>query len=158
MQDVFLDHSTYAAPPSRFEAGTPAIGEAIGMGAAAEFLHGLGMDAVHHFEEEIGGYLWEKLRSVDGITLYGPAPGGKRGRASLASFNVEGLHATDVSTLLDAAGVAVRSGHHCTQPLHRVLGVNASARASLYIYNTPGEVDTFVDALKDTISFFRELH
>lgn len=158
IQDVFLDHSTYAAPPSRFEAGTPAIGEAIGMGAAAEFLHGLGMDAVHHFEEEIGGYLWEKLRSVDGITLYGPAPGGKRGRASLASFNVEGLHATDVSTLLDAAGVAVRSGHHCTQPLHRVLGVNASARASLYIYNTPGEVDTFVDALKDTISFFRELH
>lgn len=78
-------------------------------------LQHIGMDAIHQYEEEIGGYLWERMKSVNGVTLYGPAPGGKRGRAALATFNVEGLHATDVSTLLDTSGVAIRSGHHCTQ-------------------------------------------
>jgi cysteine desulfurase/selenocysteine lyase len=157
IQDVFLDHSTYAAPPTRFEAGTPAIAEAIGLGAACDYLSAIGMDAVHRYEEEIGGYLYERLRAVDGVTIYGPPPSAPRGRAALAAFNVDGLHATDVSTLLDSAGVAVRSGHHCTQPLHRVLGVPASARASCYIYTTPANVDAFVDALKDTIGFFREV-
>lgn len=90
--------------------------------------------------------------------MYGPPPSAPRGRASLVAFNVSGLHATDVSTLLDHAGVAVRSGHHCAQPLHRELGVNASARASAYIYNTEGEVDTFVEALEETIKFFDEVN
>ncbi|PNW75399.1 hypothetical protein CHLRE_12g525650v5 [Chlamydomonas reinhardtii] len=163
IQDVFLDHSTYAPPPARFEAGTPAIAETIGMGAAAEWLRELGMGRVHDYEQEIGTYLWERLTSLSPrITAYGPAPGdprsGGRGRASLVAFNVEGLHATDVSTLLDHAGVAVRSGHHCAQPLHRELGVPASARASAYIYNTAAEVDAFVAALKDTIQFFDDVH
>ena len=157
IQDVFLDHSTYALPPARFEAGTPSIAEAIGMGAACDYLSKVGMDAVHAYEEEIGGYLYEKLAAVPKVTIYGPPPSAKRGRASLASFNVKGLHATDVSTLLDNMGVAVRSGHHCTQPLHKYLGINASARASCYIYNTEHEVDVFVDALKETISFFTEM-
>jgi len=159
IQDVYLDHSTYAPPPARFEAGTPAIGEAIGLGAACDYLSGLGMDRVHAYEHDIGTYLYDRLAAVPKVTIYGPSPkqAGARGRASLASFNVEGLHATDVSTLLDNAGVAVRSGHHCTQPLHRYLGIAASARASAYIYNTAGEVDAFIDALADTIAFFTEL-
>eukprot|EP00877_Chromochloris_zofingiensis_P000787 jgi/Chrzof1/10709/Cz05g09180.t1 len=157
IQDVFLDHSTYAPPPARFEAGTPAVAEAIGFGAAVDYLSEIGMDKVHAYEQEIGGYLYERLSSLNKMTIYGPPPTAKRGRASLASFNVGNLHATDISTLLDNAGVAVRSGHHCTQPLHRYLGINASARASLYIYNTKSEVDVFIDALKDTIDFFTEM-
>jgi len=156
IQDVYLDHSTYAPPPGRFEAGTPAIAEAIGLGAAVDYLSGLGMDRVHAYEDAAGAYLWERLSAVKGVSLYGPPPRkSTRGRASLASFNVDGLHATDVSTLLDMSGVAVRSGHHCTQPLHRELGVNASARASLYIYNTDAEVDAFIEALESSIDFFK---
>lgn len=157
--DVYLQQSTYAPPPMRFEAGTPAIAEAIGMGAAVEWLRQIGMDRVHAYEEEIGSYLYERLAAVSPrVKVYGPAPGGPRGRASLAAFNVEGLHATDVSTLLDMSGVAVRSGHHCAQPLHRELGVPASARASAYIYNTTMEIDVFVEVLGDTIKFFDEAH
>mmetsp|Transcript_41017 Transcript_41017/g.131142 ORF Transcript_41017/g.131142 Transcript_41017/m.131142 type:complete len:120 (+) Transcript_41017:207-566(+) len=116
------------------------------------------MDRVHAYEEEIGGYLWEKMKGIEGVELYGPPPTAPGGRASLASFNVEGLHATDVSTILDQSGVAVRSGHHCTQPLHRYLDVSASARASLYIYNTRDEVDRYVESLQETIAFFREIN
>lgn len=155
IQDVYLDHSTYAPPPMRFEAGTPAIGEAVGLGAACDYLTGLGMEEVHAFEREIGGYLYERLSAVDGVRVYGPKP--EQGRASLCAFNCEGLHANDISTLLDQAGVAVRSGHHCTQPLHRHLGIPASARASAYVYNTEHEVDVFVEALKDTVGFFKEM-
>jgi cysteine desulfurase/selenocysteine lyase len=106
--------------------------------------------------QELGGYLYERLSSLERVTIYGPPPSAPRGRAALASFNVAGLHATDVSTLLDAAGVAVRSGHHCTQPLHRELGIPASARASAYVYNTRGDVDAFIDALRETMDFFSE--
>eukprot|EP00983_Pelagomonas_calceolata_P068878 1150117-Pelagomonas_calceolata.AAC.11 len=104
-------------------------------------------------------YLYERTSKVQGVQVYGPSPkaAGHRGRAALCTFNVDGLHATDLSTLLDASGVAVRSGHHCTQPVHRHLGVTASARASAYIYNTPEEVDAFIEALEDTIKFFREI-
>ena len=156
IQDVFMDRSTYAPPPARFEAGTPAIGEAIALGAACDYLTGVGMDRVHAFESEIGEYMYEKLSAVNGVTIYGPTPA--QGRASLAAFNVEGLHANDVCTLLDQAGVATRSGHHCTQPLHRYLDVPATARASAYLYNTTGEVDALVEALEDTIGFFREIN
>lgn len=155
IQDVFLDHATYAPPPARFEAGTPAIAEAIGLGAACEYLSNIGMQQIREHEIEIGDYLYEQLSQVDGVTIYGPPP--SRGRAALCSFNVEGLHATDVSQLLDTAGVAVRSGHHCTQPLHRHLNISASARASLYLYSTHTDVDRFITALKDTVSFFREV-
>ena len=156
IQDVYMDRSTYAPPPARFEAGTPAIGEAIALGRACDYLTEVGMDRVHAFEKEIGGILYDKLSAVNDVTIYGPTPA--QGRASLAAFNVAGLHANDVCTLLDQAGVATRSGHHCTQPLHRYLGVPATARASLYLYNTPGEVDALVESLTDTISFFREIN
>ena len=152
---VTLQDSTYAPAPMRFEAGTPHIAGAIGLGAACAYLDRLDMRTVAAFEHDMGGLLTQELmHRVPGVTLYGPPPG--MPRAALAAFNVDGLHATDVSTLLDAAGVAVRSGHHCTQPLHSALGINASARASLYIYNTPAEVDAFVEALRDSVRFLRE--
>ncbi|CAH1440352.1 unnamed protein product [Lactuca virosa] len=133
ISEVFLDHSTYADPPSRFEAGTPAIGEAIGLGAAIDYLSEIGMQKIHDYEVELGNYLYENLHTVPGVRIYGPAPSQTVDRAALCSFNVEGLHPTDIATFLDQQhGVAIRSGHHCAQPLHRFLGINASARASLY--------------------------
>lgn len=155
--DVYMDHSTYAEPPSRFEAGTPAIAEAIGLGAACDYLAGIGMDKIHAWERELGGYLYHRLAEVERVTIYGPPPEVALGRAALCTFNVEGLHPTDVSTLLDQAGVAVRSGHLCTQPLHRALGVSATVRASPYFYNTKADIDAFVDSLQETIAFFSEM-
>lgn len=155
IDSVEITRSTFAPPPARFEPGTPPIAEAVGFGAAVDYLGAIGMDKVAAYEAELGGLLYEGLRAIDGVTVYGPPPGPSRG-AALATFNVNGLHATDVSTLLDGAGVAVRSGHHCAQPLHAVLGVPASARASPYIYNTAGEVETFLEELKGAIKFFRD--
>lgn len=153
--EVHLDHFTVAELPHKFEAGTPAIGEAIALGAAVDYLSNLGMDTIHAYEEELTAYLFEQLRQIPNLKVYGPQPDAEgKGRAALAAFNVEGLHASDLSTLLDHEGVAIRSGHHCTQPLHRILDVSGSARASLYFYNTREEIDTFVAALKETIDFF----
>ncbi|MFQ6651198.1 hypothetical protein Gotur_022525 [Gossypium turneri] len=155
ISDVFLDHSTYAEPPSRFEAGTPAIGEAIGLGAAIDYLSGIGMQKIHDYEMELANYLYEKLCSVPNIRIYGPKPSDDVHRAALCSFNIENIHPTDIATFLDQQhGVAIRSGHHCAQPLHRHLGVNASARASLHFYNTEEDVDNFIQSLNDTVSFF----
>ncbi|PKA51843.1 Cysteine desulfurase 2, chloroplastic [Apostasia shenzhenica] len=153
--DVFQDYSTYAEPPLRFEAGTPAIAEAIGLAAAIEYLSSIGMQRIHDYERELANYLYNSLTSVPNVRVYGPAPSKIIHRAALCSFNVENIHPTDIATILDDQyGVAIRSGHHCAQPLHRYLGVNASARASLYFYNTKAEVDFFVEALKATIDFF----
>nr|WP_324616358.1 cysteine desulfurase [Lusitaniella coriacea] len=155
IQEVFLDYSTYADLPHKFEAGTPAIGEAIALGAAVDYLSGIGMERIHAYEEELTAYLYQQLSAVPKVRIYGPpaTPEGK-GRAALCAFNVEGLDASDVATLLDNEGVAIRSGHHCTQPLHRFLGITGSARASLYFYNTREEIDRFIVALKETIAFF----
>jgi len=152
IENVGLTESTYAPPPSRFEPGTPGIAEGIGFGSAIDYLSAIGMDKVYSFEQEIGGLLYQELEAVEGVTIYGPRP--ERGRAALCSFNVEGIHPTDISTILDMNGVAVRSGHLCTQPLHAALGISASVRASLYIYNTPAEVEVFISELKDAIKFF----
>ncbi|MDA0268242.1 MAG: SufS family cysteine desulfurase [Cyanobacteria bacterium] len=153
--DVFLDHSTYAELPHKFEAGTPAICEAITLGAAVDYLSTLGMAAIARYEHDLTAYLYQQLNPIPQLTLYGPQPQADgSGRAALATFTVEGIHAQDLSTLMDQSGVAIRSGHHCTQPLHRHLGVTSTARASLYFYNTTQEIDTFIAALKDTIEFF----
>jgi len=157
--DVFQDKSTYAEPPSRFEAGTPAIGEAIGLGAAIDYLTCIGMDQIHKYEKELGSYLYESLISVPNVRIYGPVPSQTDHRAPLCSFNVENVHPTDIAEILDQEhGVAIQSGHHCAQILHRTLGINASARASLHFYNTKEEVDVFVDALKATIDFLTSQH
>ncbi|GAB4185416.1 MAG: SufS family cysteine desulfurase [Coleofasciculaceae cyanobacterium] len=155
ISEVFLDYSTYAELPHKFEAGTPAIGEAIALGAAVDYLTGIGMDKIHAYEEELTAYLFDKLRGIPDLKIYGPKPTADgKGRAALASFTVPGLDSSDISTMLDQEGVAIRSGHHCTQPLHRILGVAGTARASLYFYNTREEIDAFIKALKETIDFF----
>ena len=156
--EVYLDHFTVGELPHKFEAGTPAIGEAIALGAAVDYLMSIGLDKIADYEHELTAYLYERLREIPELKLYGPLPNAKgEGRAALASFSVDGIHANDLSTLLDDAGVAIRSGHHCTQPLHRYLGVNATARASLYFYNTKSEIDVFIVALKDAIAFFKQM-
>ncbi|HIK04844.1 MAG TPA: cysteine desulfurase [Trichormus sp. M33_DOE_039] len=153
--DVYLDHSTYAELPHKFEAGTPAIGEAIAIGAAIDYLTDLGMDKIHAYEAELTAYLFQELGKIPQVRIYGPKPDARgEGRAALAAFTVEGIHANDLSTLLDQEGVAIRSGHHCTQPLHRHLGLPATARASLSFYSTREEIDVFIKALQETIDFF----
>lgn len=153
--DVFLDHSTYADVPHKFEAGTPAIAEAIGLGAAIDYLNQIGMDKVHAYEEELTLYLFQQLAQIPEVQLYGPQPNADASnRAALASFTTGSVHPHDLSTILDQAGIAIRAGHHCTQPLHRCVGAQSTARASLYLYNTREEVDAFIVALKEAIEFF----
>lgn len=156
--DVFLDHSTYAELPAKFEAGTPAIAEAIALGAAIDYLSEIGMDKIYAYESELTGYLFEQLAKIPELKIYGPLPDEKgRGRAALASFTTGEVHPNDLSTLLDNEGVAIRSGHHCTQPLHRILDAPGTARASLSFYNTREEIDIFIKALKETLDFFSSM-
>lgn len=158
IDQVSLEDVSFAPPPGRFEAGTPAITQAIGLGAACDYLTQIGMANVERFENELGAYLHEKLSAVDGVRIYGPPPAADgTGRAALCAFNVEGIHPSDLATLLDQEGVAIRAGHHCTQPLHAELGVPGSARASLYIYNTKEDIDAFCDELSSTVAFFKML-
>lgn len=153
--DVGEDTSSSGEPSFRLERGTPPIAQAIGLGAAIDYLSSIGMQRIHEYENELGNYLYHSLHSIPNVRIYGPAPSEAVHRASLCAFNVENMHPTDIATFLDEQhGVAIRSGHHCAQPLHRYLGINASARASLHFYNTKEEVDIFIQALKDTISFF----
>jgi cysteine desulfurase/selenocysteine lyase len=156
IQDVYLDHSSWAGLPHKFEAGTPAIGEAIGMGAALDYLQALGLDRIHAWEQQLTAHLFERLQGIDGLTVLGPTPEQQPDRAALAAFHVEGVHANDIAALLDSAGICIRSGHHCTQPLHRHYGLSASARASLSFTTTREEIDRFAEELQGTISFLRE--
>ena len=130
-------------------------GEAIGLRAAIEYLENIGMERVHEHEEELAGYMYDSLSSIEGLQVYGPEP--SKGRAGLVSFNVRDLHANDVTTLVDQHGVGIRSGHQCTQPLHRHLGINATARASVYLYSTASEVDDLVQAVSEASDFFEEV-
>jgi cysteine desulfurase/selenocysteine lyase len=153
--DVFLDHSTYADLPHKFEAGTPAIAEAIGLGAAVDYLSQIGMDKIHAYEQELTSYLFQQLAQIPEVKTYGPNPNADASnRAALASFTTGSVHPHDLSTILDQAGIAIRAGHHCTQPLHRHIGAQSTARASLYFYNTREEIDAFIVALKEAIEFF----
>ena len=153
--DVFLDHSTYSDVPHKFEAGTPAIGEAIALGAAIDYLNAIGLDAIADYEHELTAYLFKQLNAIPEVRIYGPQPQADgSGRAALASFTTGAVHAHDLSTILDQAGVAIRAGHHCTQPLHRLVGAQSTARASLYFYNTYEDIDAFIASLKETIEFF----
>lgn len=136
--------TTWAPPPARFEAGTPPIAEAVGLAAAVEYLVGLGMESIGIHERELTGYLSEQLQGVEGLTVYGTAPG----RIGVASFRLADVHPHDLATVLDTEGVAVRAGHHCAQPLMEHLGVNATVRASLGLYSTRTDVDQLVGALE----------
>ncbi|HKJ35398.1 MAG TPA: SufS family cysteine desulfurase, partial [Solirubrobacterales bacterium] len=139
--------TTWADPPARFEAGTPAISQAIGMAAAIRWLDGLGMDAARSHEEQITGYAIPALSEVPGLHVFGPPA--EPGRLGPVSFELEGIHGHDVAEIADRHGVAVRSGHHCAHPLMDRLGVPATARASFGVYTTTEEIDRLVEALHD---------
>jgi cysteine desulfurase / selenocysteine lyase len=156
IQDVYLDHSSWAELPHKFEAGTPAIGEAIGMGAALDYLSAIGLERIHAWEQQLTRQLFERLQAIEGVRILGPTPEQQPDRGALAAFTVDGLHANDIAALLDSAGICIRSGHHCTQPLHRLYGLPGSARASLGFTTTPEEIDRFAEELEGTITFLRE--
>ena len=155
IDEVYMDHSTYAPAPARFEAGTPAIAQAIGLGAAIDYLNEIGMERIHDYEVELADYLRRRLEDVKGVTVLGPPVGTER--AALCAFVTDAVHPSDLGTFLDVEGVAIRAGHHCCQPLHRALGYSHSARASLYFYNTKEDVDDFIAVLEDTLKFFGSL-
>jgi len=149
---VHLDRFEPADLPTKFEAGTPPIVEAIGLGAAIDYLAEIGLERIHAYEQQLTRYAHELLDQVGGVHCLGPAPADKAG---IVSFTVEGVHAHDVAQLLDRDGVAVRAGHHCTMPLHKRLGINSSSRASFYFYNTPAELEQFARSLQTAKQIFR---
>ncbi|MGH3349882.1 MAG: cysteine desulfurase [Nocardioides sp.] len=150
---VSMEKSTYAPIPHKFEAGTPPIAEAVGLGAALEYLMHVGMEHVHAHEQAITAYALERLATVPGVTVLGPADAARRGGA--ISFELDGVHPHDVAQVLDSKGVAIRAGHHCAKPAHQRFGVQASNRMSSYLYTTPAEIDALVTGLEYVRSFFR---
>jgi cysteine desulfurase/selenocysteine lyase len=152
IRKVTFEGATWNDLPWKFEAGTPNIADVIAFGAAIDYLSDLGMDNVRQHEAEITAYALDRMASIPDIILYGPPDAAERG--GVVSFNFPGLHPHDIGTVLDTHGVAIRSGHHCTQPLMRCLGISGTARASFYVYNTPQEVDALVDATKAAVAFF----
>lgn len=149
---VTMERSTYAAPPHRFEAGTPPIAQAVGLGAAVDYLTGIGMDQIAAHEQELTEYALAKLTAIDGLTILGPTEAVERGSA--ISFNLDEVHPHDVMQVLDSRGVAIRGGHHCARPLHKRLGHQSSTRASSYLYTTSVEIDALADALVFTRNYF----
>jgi len=149
---VGLHESTYADVPARFEAGTPAIAEAIALGEAVDFLQEIGMDRIYAHERELLGYALERLTEVEGLRVYGPTTTEMRGGA--VSFTLDGVHPHDVAAVLDGEGIAVRAGHHCAQPLHAHYDIPATTRASFYLYNIPEEIDRLVAALHKARTLF----
>ncbi|STP29406.1 class V aminotransferase [Enterococcus durans] len=150
---VELYDSTWKELPWKFEAGTPNIAGAIALGHAIDYLEAIGMENIHHYEEELVAYVLPKLQQIEGLTIYGPQDPAKR--TGVIAFNLDGLHPHDVATALDMEGVAVRAGHHCAQPLLKYLQVAATARASFYFYNTKQDADRLVDAILATKEFFQ---
>ena len=153
IRKVTFEGATWNDLPWKFEAGTPNIADVIAFGAAIDYLNELGMENVREHEVEITEYALSRLSQTEGIVMYGPPD--PRERGGVVSFNLGDLHPHDIGTVLDHHGVAIRAGHHCTQPLMRTLGVSGTARASFYVYNTPEEVDVLVEALEATRDFFK---
>ena len=150
IETVTTDNVTYAGPPHRFEAGTPPIVQAIGLGASLRYMMKIGRDRIAAHEADLRRYAHEALGQLNWLKIYGQA----EGKGSIVAFNVDGLHPHDVSTMIDRSGVAVRAGHHCAQPLMTRLGVTATCRASFGMYNTRAEVDVLVEALAKARRFF----
>ena len=152
IREVFLDSSTWADPPAKFEAGTCPFIEAVGLGAAIDYVQKLGLGAIGRHEHELSVEAHSRLSQVPGVTIYGPAVDQK---GAILSFTVDGVHPHDLSDLLDRRGVAIRAGHHCTMPLHELLNLTATARASFAFYNTRQEVDALVEAVQAARKVFR---
>lgn len=147
---VTYEHTTFEAPPARFEAGTPAIVQAIGLAAALDYMSNLGMENIEAHEKELTEYTTKKLEEIDGLHIVGTA----EDKGGVFSFNVEGVHPQDLAFILDKEGVAVRTGHHCAEPLVRRMGYESVARASLGLYSTKEDVDHLVEAVKKAKTFF----
>jgi cysteine desulfurase / selenocysteine lyase len=152
IETVWMERSTFAPPPHKFEAGTMPIAQAVGLGAAVDYLNDVGLAAVRAHEHDLLRHALAALAEIDGLRILGPTEALDRGAA--ISFVLDGIHPHDVSQVLDDRGVAVRAGHHCAWPLHRALGVQASTRASLYLYNTHEEIDALVDGIRRAQKFF----
>ena len=153
IETVRMERSTYAGIPHKFEAGTPPIVEAVGLGAAVDYLSHVGMENNHAHEQAVTAYALQGLATVPGLTVLGPLDAADRGGA--ISFEIEGVHPHDVAQVLDSRGIAVRAGHHCAKPAHARFGVQSSTRMSSYLYTTPAEIDALVDGLEYTRSYFK---
>jgi len=153
IETVTMARSTYAGIPHKFEAGTPPIVEAVGLGAAVDYLSHIGMEAIHRHEQAITAYALEALQTLPGLTVLGPLDATQRGGA--VSFELEGVHPHDIATVLDTRGVAVRAGHHCAKPAHQRYGVQSSTRMSSYLYTTPAEIDALIEGLEYTRNYFK---
>jgi cysteine desulfurase/selenocysteine lyase len=150
IRSVSFAETTYADPPHRFEAGTPPIVEAIGLGAAIDYVNGIGMEAISAHEAGLLAYATERLSAVEGLTIYGQA----KEKAAIVSFTLDGIHPHDIGTIVDREGVAIRVGHHCAQPLMDRFDVPATARASMGLYNTTDDIDVLVRALEKVKELF----
>jgi cysteine desulfurase / selenocysteine lyase len=141
---VKIEETTWGQLPYKFEAGTQPIAEAVGFGAAMDYISKVGLDAIERHEHELAAYALDRLAEIPGLVSYGPPA---ERRAGIVSFNLDGIHPHDVAQILDSEGVAIRGGHHCTQPLMRRLGVAATNRASFYLYTIQEEIDRLVEGL-----------
>lgn len=147
-----MEKSTFAAPPTRFEAGTQMTSQVVGLGAAVKFLSEVGMANIHAHEQKLTARALEGLQQIPGLRIVGPTTTEQRGGA--ISFVVDGIHPHDLGQVLDSHGVSIRTGHHCAWPLHRAGNINSTARASFYLYNTEEEVDKLIEAVKAAREFF----
>lgn len=152
---VDLYESTWKELPWKFEAGTPIIGGAIGLGAAIDFLESIGLEEIERHEHKLTAYALKRMSEVEGLTIYGPKDSAIR--AGVVTFNIDDVHPHDVATVLDAEGIAIRAGHHCAQPLMRWLKASATARASFYLYNTEEDIDKLVEGLVKTREYFNNV-
>ena len=152
IEHVTMTDATWAEAPKRFEAGVPNMAQVVGLGAALKYLENVGMDSIHQHEEELTSYLLAELGKIEGIAIVGPLDSSMRG--GIVSFTVEGIHPHDLGQYLDSSGIAVRTGHHCAWPLTRALGVPATTRASLYLYNDHSDIDALVAGVEDAKKYF----
>jgi len=152
IREVHTTGASWKDIPYKFEAGTPDVAGAIGLGAAIDYLNGIGMENVRDHEKKITAYALDRMSRIGGLTCYGPRD--IKSRIGVISFNLGDIHAHDLATIMDEDGIAIRSGHHCAQPLMEFLNVPATSRASFYIYNTKEEVDVFVNSLEKARKLF----
>jgi cysteine desulfurase/selenocysteine lyase len=148
---VDRETATWAELPAKFEAGTPHIAGAIGLGVAVEYLNSVGMERIKAQSAELAEEAFQRIQAIPGVRVYGPA----HPRTSVVAFNVVGIHSHDVSQVFDSVGVAIRAGHHCAQPLMQWLDVGSTARASFYLYNSDHDIDALVDAIEETKRYFK---
>ena len=151
IKEVTWNNTTFTNLPWKFEAGTANIAEGIGLGAAIDYLNKIKMKNITKYDKELTEYAMKRMSEIKGIEIYGP----RKGRMSLVSFNIKGIHAHDTAAILDSEGIAIRAGHHCTMPLHSLLGIQASARASFYLYNTKEEIDKLISGIEKVKRAFR---